>query len=50
MFVVLFAGCGKNSKESILKQWSKKVDSYDSYLLEGTLKIYRNEDLYTYKL
>ena len=50
MFVMLLAGCGKNSKENILKQWSKKVDSYDNYLMEGTLKIYRNEDLYTYKL
>ena len=50
MFVMLLAGCGKNSKENILKQWSKKVDSYDNYLMERTLKIYRNEDLYTYKL
>ena len=50
MFVMLLAGCGKNSKENILKQWSKKVDSYNNYLMEGTLKIYRNEDLYTYKL
>ena len=43
MFVMLLAGCGKNSKENILKQWSKKVDSYDNYLMEGTLKIYRND-------
>ena len=50
MFVILLAGCGKNSKESILKEWSKKVDSYDNYLMQGTLEIYRNEDLYTYKL
>ncbi len=50
MFVILLAGCGKNSKDSILKEWSKKVDSYDNYLMQGTLEIYRNEDLYTYKL
>ena len=49
MFVMLLAGCGKNSKENILKQWSKKVDSYDNYLMEGTIKLYRNHYLYPYK-
>ena len=49
-FVIFLAGCGNNSKEAILKKWSKKVDGMDSYLMRGTLDIYRNEDLYTYDL
>ena len=48
LFVILLAGCGNNNKETILKKWSKKVDGMDSYLMKGTLEIYRNEDLYTY--
>lgn len=46
--VVLLAGCGNNSKEDVLKKFSKTIDNCDSYLMKGTLEIYRNEDLYTY--
>ena len=49
-FVILLAGCGNNNKDTIIKKWSKKVDGMDSYLMKGTLEIYRNEDLYTYDL
>ena len=49
-FVILLAGCGNNNKDAIIKKWSKKVDGMDSYLMKGTLEIYRNEDLYTYDL
>ena len=49
-FVILLAGCGNNNKDAIIKTWSKKVDGMDSYLMKGTLEIYRNEDLYTYDL
>lgn len=48
LFVILLAGCGNNNKESIIKKWSSKLDDMDSYLMRGTLEIYRNEDLYTY--
>ena len=48
LFVIILTGCGNNNKETILKKWSKKVDGMDSYLMKGTLEIYRNEDLYTY--
>lgn len=47
-FVILLAGCGNNNKDAIIKKWSKKLDGMDSYLMKGTLEIYRNEDLYTY--
>ena len=46
--VILLAGCGNNSKEDVLKKFSKTVDNSESYLMKGTLEIYRNEDLYTY--
>ena len=49
-FVILLVGCGNNNKDAIIKKWSKKVDGMDSYLMKGTLEIYRNEDLYTYDL
>ena len=48
LFVILLSGCGNNNKEAIIKKWSKKLDGMDSYLMKGTLEIYRNEDLYTY--
>ena len=49
-FVILLSGCGNNNKDTIIKKWSNKVDGMDSYLMRGTLEIYRNEDLYKYDL
>ena len=40
--VILLAGCGNNSKEDVLKKFSKTVDNSESYLMKGTLEIYRN--------
>ena len=45
---MMLAGCGKNSKNSVLKSFENKVNNYNDYIIKGTLEIYRNEDLYTY--
>lgn len=48
MLIMMLAGCGKNSKNSVLKSFENKVNNYNDYIIKGTLEIYRNEDLYTY--
>ncbi len=48
VFVLLLSGCGKYTKENIIKDFKTKVNKSDNYLMKGTLEIYRNEDLYTY--
>lgn len=52
IFSILFlvVGCGKYGKEDVIKDLESKVNSSDSYLLKGSLEIYRNEDLYTYNV
>lgn len=54
MFVFLLictfflAGCGKNSKEDVLKKINKKIEDANSYNLKGTLEIINNENSYLY--
>ena len=43
-------GCGKYSKEDVLKDFSKSVDNSLGYHITGNLEIYRDEELYTYDI
>jgi len=42
------AGCGKYTKEDIIKNFSKNVNNSNGYHITGNLEIYRDEELYTY--
>ncbi len=44
----LLGGCGKNSESDVIKSLTKKIESADSYYIEGVLEIVNNEDVYTY--
>ena len=54
MFVFLIistfflVGCGKDSKDDILKKISKKITDSSSYHLTGVLEIINNENNYLY--
>lgn len=53
LYILLFGlfvlgGCGKIDEKDIIKEFSKKIDSSDSYYIEGKLDIVNNEDVYTY--
>lgn len=43
-------GCGKYSEEDIIDNFSKNVNNSKSYHITGNLEIYRDEELYTYKV
>lgn len=46
--VFIFSGCGAPNEKDIIKEFSKKVSSADSYYIEGSLDIVNNEDIYNY--
>jgi len=47
---VLLVGCGKETKESIIKDLAKNVDTTNGYYLEGEMEIINNEDIYKYNV
>ncbi|MEG0995263.1 MAG: outer membrane lipoprotein carrier protein LolA, partial [Bacilli bacterium] len=44
---LVLSGCGKNSADDALKNFTKKIAT-DSYKLEGKLELTNNEDTYNY--
>ncbi|MBQ6282589.1 MAG: outer membrane lipoprotein carrier protein LolA [Bacilli bacterium] len=48
--LMLLTGCGKTTKKDILKDINKKINSMDSYYLEGDMEIINNEDVYKYDI
>ncbi len=46
--VLLLTGCGKATKESVVKDFSKKVESAKGYQLKAELEISNHEDTYRY--
>ena len=49
MFLLL-CGCGKESNESVLDKFVKKLENVDSYNLKGTMSIVSNEDTFIYNV
>ena len=47
---VLLVGCGKTTKESVIKDLAKNVDNTKGYYLEGEMEIINNEDVYKYNV
>ena len=43
-----FTGCGKNNSKNIIKNITKKIDTTESYHLDGTLEIINDENSYKY--
>lgn len=48
--LLLFTGCTKTKDKDIVKEFESKVNSINSYSLEGEMDIVSNEDKYTYKV
>ena len=43
-----FTGCGKNNSKNVIKNITKKIDTTESYHLDGTLEIINDENSYKY--
>ena len=48
ILLLFVTGCGKKNGKDILKEFSKKINSLDSYYVEGKMEIVNNEDVYKY--
>ena len=46
--VLLVSGCSKVNKESVVKNFTKKVNTADSYFLSGDLELRNNDEIYNY--
>lgn len=47
---LLICGCGKQSKDDVVKKITQNVESAKSYYLEGNMDIINNEDVYSYNV
>lgn len=47
---VLLVGCGKTTKEDIIKDLAKNVEKTTGYYIEGEMEIINNEDVYKYNV
>ena len=50
LLVVILTGCSKSKDDDIVLKLKQKIDNLDSYYIEGELKLYNNEDTYTYNV
>lgn len=50
ILILFVTGCGKKGSKQIINEFSKKVNSLDSYYLEGKMDIINNEDIYKYNI
>lgn len=48
--MLLVTGCSKVSKENIVKDFTKKVTTADSYFLTGDLELRNNDEIYNYEV
>lgn len=48
IMVLLVSGCSKVNKESVVKKFTKKVNTADSYFLSGDLELRNNDEIYNY--
>ena len=48
IMVLLVSGCSKVNKESVVKNFTKKVNTADSYFLSGDLELRNNDEIYNY--
>jgi len=48
MALLLLSGCSKSSEDKLIKSFDKNVNSSKSYLLNGSLEIYSDEDSFNY--
>lgn len=46
--VLLLCGCGSKTKNDIIENFEKKVNSVKSYKISGTMEIISNEETYSY--
>jgi len=49
-FIGLLCGCGKETKDDVLKEFSKKIESVKSYKVTGNMEISNDEENFVYSL
>lgn len=47
---LLLCGCGKETKEDVIKDFTEKINSTKSYKIEGSMEISNDEETFTYSL
>ncbi len=51
LFVLLIStGCGKMTKDDVVKKFEKNINSSNSYKITGKMEIFNGEDLFNYNL
>ena len=45
---ILLFGCGKSDEKTVTNKLKSKIENTEGYIINGTLTIYRDEDIYTY--
>ena len=48
--VLLLCGCGKTSKENVVKDLTKSIENIKSYKITGNMEISNDEETFTYSL
>ena len=48
--ILLLSGCGKITKENVIKEFSNKLSKSSSYNYNGTMQIISNEEKFDYKI
>lgn len=47
---LFLCGCNKNDKDTVMKEFSKKINNSNSYYLTGTLEMFNNENSHNYDI
>ncbi len=50
VMVLCATGCGKKSAKNVIKAFSDKVNGAKSYVLEGSMEVFSDEESFTYSL
>ena len=48
LFMFMVSGCSKSKDTDVIEKFKQKINSMDSYYIEGKLELYNSEEQYTY--
>ena len=48
--IILLSGCGKSNEEKVFDKFKSSVNESKSYLLNGSLEIYNDQDTFNYAI
>lgn len=50
LICLITTGCGKNNENNVLKKIDKEVSNSKGYVMNATLEILNNDDIYNYEV